>query len=283
MIANFVVRILGLNEPGPISTEIVQAIQPTAKVETARGSLLCRAGHGRLVWRATTFFTEEPDTIEWLDALEPSDVLWDIGANVGMYSIYAAKFRQCRVYSFEPESQNYALLMDNMALNEVGANMNATCVALSDSEQFGHLTVPFITKGGAYNLFGTPDQDDVPDSVRAAQTFWDDDRVKQLTFGTSIDKLVHQHGFQTPTHIKIDVDGIEYKIIKGAQRTLQDPRLKSLLIELNEKSQLDAEVPGILAQNGFKMVKKRSVWDSKPDKTRQAEMPAYNAIFTREG
>lgn len=283
MIANFVVKVLGLNTPGPISTEIVQAIHPTAQVDTAYGPLVCRAGHGRLAWRAATFFTEEPDTIEWLDALQPTDVLWDIGANVGMYSIYAAKFRQCRVYAFEPESQNYALLIDNMSLNHVNEKLSATCVALNDAEQFGNLTVPFITKGGAYNLFGAPDKtgQDVPDSVRAAEGFWDGDRVKQLTFGCTIDDLVFRHGFTPPTHIKIDVDGIEYKIIKGAKRTLESPQLKSLLVELNEKSQLDAEVPGILERGGFKLVKKRSVWDSKPDKTRQSEMPAYNAIFMR--
>ena len=282
MIANFVVKVLGLNKPGPIATEIVQAIHPTAQVDTAYGPLLCRAGHGRLAWRASTFVTEEPDTIEWLDTLQPTDVLWDIGANVGMYSIYAAKFRQCKVYAFEPESQNYALLIDNMSLNRVNDKLNATCVALNETEQFGNLTVPFITKGGAYNLFGAPDKGEaVPDSVRAAETFWSGDRVRQLTFGCSIDDLVFRHGFTPPTHIKIDVDGIEYKIIKGAMRVLEDRGLKSLLIELNEKSQFDSDVPGILEQNGFKMTKKRSVWDSKPDKTRQAEMPAYNAIFVR--
>ena len=282
-VANIVVRILGLNRPGPIATEIVQAIHPIAQVDTAYGPLLFRTGHGRLAWRARTFFTEEPDTIEWLDGLQQTDVLWDVGANVGMYSIYAAKFRKCRVYAFEPESQNYALLIDNMSLNHIDQKLSATCIALSDAEQFGNLTVPFITKGGAYNLFGESDQKlrDVPDSVRAAEGFWTGDRVSQLTFGCSIDELVFRHGFTPPSHIKIDVDGIEYKIIKGAKRTLESPQLKSLLVELNEKSQRDAEVPSILEKNGFTLAKKRSVWDTKPDKTRQSEMPAYNAIFTR--
>ena len=282
-IANFVVKLFGLNSPGPIATEIVQAIHPVAQIDTPDGPLLCRAGHGRLAWRARTFFTEEPDTIEWLDTLKPEDVLWDIGANVGLYSIYAAKFRKCKVYAFEPESQNYALLIDNMSLNNVNERLNATCVALNETEQFGTLTVPFITKGGAYNLFGSQDgqTQDTPESVRAAEVFWTKDRVSQLTFGCSIDELVFRHGFTPPTHIKIDVDGIEYKIINGAKRTLDSPQLKSLLIELNEKSPLDAQVPEILARNGFKLLKKRSVWDTKPDKTRQADMPAYNAIFTR--
>lgn len=283
VIAHFVVKLLKLNSPGPIATEIVQTIHPIARIDTPNGPLLCRAGHGRLAWRARTFFTEEPDTIEWLDTLQPTDVFWDIGANVGLYSIYAAKFRKCKVYAFEPEGQNYALLIDNMSLNDVNERLNATCIALNDTEQFGKLTVPFITKGGAYNLFSPPDNqiECVPESVRAAEPFWTKDRVSQLTFGCSIDDLVFRHHFAPPSHIKIDVDGIEYKIIKGAERTLKSPQLKSLLIELNEKSQHDAEVPELLGSNGFKLVKKRSVWDTKPDKTRQSEMPAYNAIFVR--
>lgn len=280
-IANIVVKLLKLNSPGILATEIVQAIRPIAQIDTAHGALFCKAGHGRLAWRARTFFTEEPDTIEWLNTLQPTDVLWDIGANVGLYSIYAAKFRKCRVYAFEPESQNYALLIENMSLNKVNDRLNASCVALNEKEQFGTLTVPFIKKGGAYNLFGSSAAQDIPESVQAAEKFWAQDRVNQLTFGCSIDELVLRHGFAPPTHIKIDVDGIEYKIIKGAEQTLKSPQLKSLLIELNEKSENDAKVLGILSKHGFALAKKRSVWDTKPDKTRQSEMPAYNAIVTR--
>jgi FkbM family methyltransferase len=283
-LARFMVKILGLNDSGLMATEIAQAINPIFRVDTPNGPFVCRSGHGRLAWRARTFFTEEPDTIEWLDALQSTDVFWDVGANVGLYSIYAAKFRKCKVYAFEPESQNYAILIDNMSMNDLNEGFNATCIALNEAERFGKLTVPYITKGGAYNLFRSPDEQaqDVPQSVYAAQAFWAKDRVSQLTFGSSIDDLVFGHGFTPPSHIKIDVDGIEYMIIKGAKRTLESPQLKSVLIELNEKSEFDEEVPGILESFGFRLARKRSVWDSKPDKTRQFEMPSYNAIFVRD-
>jgi FkbM family methyltransferase len=280
--AHIVVKMLGLNKPGLLATEIVQAIAPVARVDTAYGPLLLRSGHGRLAWRARTFFTEEPDTIRWLDSLKAADVLWDVGANVGLYALYAAKFCHCRVFAFEPESQNYALLLDNMALNDVGDRVEAACIALSDSEAFGHLAVPFITKGGAYNLFAaSAAESDVPESVRAQRMFSKERPVRQLSFGCSIDGLIARRGFEPPTHLKIDVDGIEYKIIEGARQTLDNPRLRSVLIELNEKSPHDAEVPGILARHGFRLVNRRSVWDTKPDTTRKADMPAYNAIFER--
>lgn len=103
------ISLFGLNRLGLFATEVAQAINPVARVETPHGTLLCKGGHGRLVWRAFSFFTEEPETIAWLDTLKPGGVLWDIGANVGLYAIYAAKFRGCRSIDFGPESQNFAL------------------------------------------------------------------------------------------------------------------------------------------------------------------------------
>lgn len=105
-VARLLVKALRLNAPGSMTTEIVQAVNPIARIRTDHGELLCRCGHGRLLWLARTFHEEEPETIAWLDSLETTDVLWDIGSYVGLFSIYAAKFRRCRVVSIEPESQN---------------------------------------------------------------------------------------------------------------------------------------------------------------------------------
>jgi FkbM family methyltransferase len=227
--------------------------------------------------------TEEPDTIEWLDTLEPGDVLWDVGANVGLYSIYAAKYRNCRVVAFEPESQNYALLMDNIALNEVRDKLDAVCMAVAETEGFGHLVVPLLTKGGAYNLFEAAQNvaTELPESIRAGWQFGSRQKLRQLTFACSIDELTAHYGFPVPSHIKIDVDGIEHKIIEGARRTLESASVRSLLVELNEKSRQDQEVPRVLEKYGFQLTKRRSVWDSKPNKCLEGDMPAYNAIFTR--
>ena len=152
-IAANVVGLLRLNRPSHLSTEIVQAINPVATIETKYGPMYCRTGHGRLLWRAETFFTEEPETIAWLDKLEPSDVLYDIGSNVGLYAVYAAKFRKCTVFAFEPEAQNYALLLENIALNDLNGRCLPANLALTRTSQMGRLRVRYITKGGAYNMF----------------------------------------------------------------------------------------------------------------------------------
>ena len=52
-------------------------------------------------WRVDSFHTKEPETIKWLSSICDSDVLFDVGANVGMYSIFAAKICGASVYAFE--------------------------------------------------------------------------------------------------------------------------------------------------------------------------------------
>ena len=48
-------------------------------------------------WRYETFSSKEPETLEWINAMPSESVLWDIGANVGLYSVYAAKKRNCKI------------------------------------------------------------------------------------------------------------------------------------------------------------------------------------------
>jgi len=280
-----VVKLLRLNHPTLLTTEIVQAINPVATVETRYGPLFCKAGHGRLLWRAQTFFAEEPETINWLDKLQPSDVLWDIGANVGMYSIYAAKFRKCMTLSFEPEAQNYALLLENIALNDLAGRCLPANLALTRTSELGRLHVRYLTKGGAYNTFlgGLADQagDDLPESLLAAQKYDKKAGFDQLMLGCSIDDLVFKHGLPAPTHLKIDVDGLEPDIVAGGAETFKAGRPRSVLIELNSRSAADRAVPDQLAQFGFKVVSKRSNWDSRDDKTRAADLPAENVILER--
>lgn len=64
-------------------------------------------------WRADTFSSKEPETLEWIDTIPTGAVSWDIGANIGLYSTYTANARKCRVWSFEPSVFNLELLAKN--------------------------------------------------------------------------------------------------------------------------------------------------------------------------
>lgn len=277
-----VVALLGLNRPSTFSTEIVQSICPIVEVPTLHGTMRCVGGHGRLVWRAESFHEEEPETVAWLDALKSDDVLWDIGANVGMYAIYAARFAGCSVFAFEPEAQNHALLIENIALNRVGRNCIPVNLPLSDRAGFGHLDVRYVTKGGAYNHFADGRSGEHAYAPETVETEAEAGPVaRQLLYGSSIDAIAGDDNFAFPTHLKIDVDGLEAAIIDGAAETLRDPRLKSVLIEINQASERDMAIPAILNEAGFALTSNRSNWLYREDRSREAENPTTNMIFRR--
>jgi FkbM family methyltransferase len=104
-------------------------------------------------WRVKSLFTKEPDTIRWIEAMPPDSILIDIGANVGMYSLFAAVVRQVRVFAFEPESQNYALLNTNIAANAMSQQVLAYPLALSDAMQLDKLFLSEFKAGGSCHSF----------------------------------------------------------------------------------------------------------------------------------
>src|ERR1700731_1654383 len=63
-----------------------------------------------LIWRANTAVSKEKDTIEWIGSFHENSVFWDVGANVGIYSLYAATTRPAMTLAFEPLAANYHIL-----------------------------------------------------------------------------------------------------------------------------------------------------------------------------
>jgi FkbM family methyltransferase len=166
-------------------------------------------------------------------------VLLDVGANVGMYSIYAGVVRGARVFAFEPEAQNYAVLCRNIMLNDLGSRAMAWCAALSDESKFDRIYLSNSNVGGSCHSFAEP-----LNAYLRPHTF----RFAQGSFATTIDQLVAAGTVEVPAYIKIDVDGFEHKIIKGAAATLRNPAVRSLLIEINASARTHGNhrFPGVL-------------------------------------
>lgn len=175
-------------------------------------------------WRAESLFEKEPVTIQWMSRLGPDDVLADIGANVGMYAIWAAGIAGARVYAFEPESQNYALLNRNIALNGLGERVKAYCLALSDAPGCSELHLSEFLAGGSCHSYG----ERVDFRLRPSRPAF-----SQGCVAARLDDLVAAGVLPQPTHLKIDVDGFEHKVVAGAARTVRDRRLRSMIIEVN--------------------------------------------------
>lgn len=193
-------------------------------------------------WRVETLYTKEPDTIDWLGAMTRDDVLFDIGANVGMYSIFAAATRGTRVFAFEPEAQNYSILNTNIHGNGLDDLVCAYCVAAAGQFAFDRLNLSTRVPGGSLHSFAEArDDQDKP----FAPAF------RQGAVAFTLDELVTRCGLPVPTHIKIDVDGIEPDIVRGGRSVLENPVLRSVLVELNTARDDHWEVVDTLLELGF--------------------------------
>lgn len=98
-------------------------------------------------WRVETLRSKEPATLDWIDGFSPGDTLWDVGNNIGIYSIYAAVARACRVVAFEPSPVNFALLERNIVLNGLSEKIVAFPVALCESQRIDLLNMANMDAG----------------------------------------------------------------------------------------------------------------------------------------
>jgi len=199
------------------------------------------------LWRAKTYFTKEPDMIEWIDTFDKDTKFMDIGANIGLYTIYAAKQNVKKIVAFEPESQNYALLNKNIYLNDFNTDICALNVGLSEKGGIENLYIPRFQAGMALNNLG-----EALDWKK--DTFIED--FKQAVVSYSLDEFLTLFPDLVPSHIKIDVDGLEYKIICGAEKTLRRDEVREVMIELNEKLDDDMKILSILEESGFQIKSK---------------------------
>lgn len=185
-----------------------------------------------MLMRAKTFFDKEPETIEWIDSMSSDDALFDVGANVGIYSLYAAK-KGLNVFAFEPESLNYTELNRHIYNNNLTEKIKAYNIGLADQTRIDQLNLSTFKKGWSMH------------TATEARDFEDNQFepcFKQGLFIASLDDLASQFGLPVPTHLKIDVDGLEPEIIQGGLKMLANSSLKSILIELNESCHADVEL-----------------------------------------
>ncbi len=198
------------------------------------------------VYRAVEFLKKEPETLSWIDSFSGNDLLWDIGANIGSYSLYAAKNKNLQVFAFEPSFSNFCFLNENIKLNNLGDKITAYCIALAREPFLGTFNMGDTVAGGAHYHFGS-----AVDSFQYPGIGETKVQFKQGMLGLSIDDLISQYKLNFPQHIKIDVDGIEADIIQGAKNTLKDLRLKSVLIEIDESDAGSKSILSAMENAGF--------------------------------
>ena len=177
-------------------------------------------------WRVQTLFTKEAGTIDWLKAsLTPGEVFYDVGANIGLYTIVAASLVGAigKVYAFEPHLANAASLAQNILVNQFTDRVSLLTMALHDQCK----VVPFnyfnlIAGSSGSQLGHTMTEHDKPFTPALTESKW----------ATTIDYLIDFSIARPPHVIKIDVDGNELAVLRGMHTLLTSPdRPRTIQVE----------------------------------------------------
>lgn len=165
--------------------------------------------------------------------------------NIGLYSIYAAlRYSNIEIFTFEPSTSNLRVLSRNISLNQLDDKITICQFPLTNkNNSFLLMKENNFEEGGSMNTFG--ENYDYNGNI-----FTSNHQYK--IYGTSINYLLDNNILKIPNYIKIDVDGIEHLILKGGNKYLNNPLIKSISIELNENfSEQFNEVNNILKDNQF--------------------------------
>jgi len=253
-LATLPLRILGSEDQSRIVEHFFASIVTT--IEVNNNVLRFMAATPILQWRARTALSKEPDTTSWIDEFGPNDILWDIGANVGVFSVYAAKLRGVGVLAFEPAADNYMVLCRNVEINELARRVIPYCLAFAKKSSLGVLNSNSSAIGSSLRQFGDPG---------VTSQYWPTEigSHAQGMIGFSIDDFIRQFNPTFPTHIKIDVDGLEIDILRGAVATLSDDRMRSIMVELNVGNDVERnEGVALLSSAGFELVSQGDIQES---------------------
>ncbi len=199
------------------------------------------------------FYSKEPETIEWIDNFKKNEkiIFWDIGSNIGLYSIYAAiTHENIEVISFEPSTSNLRILSRNIFINKLHEKISIFQIPLGKNKnQFLKFNERKFNEGESHNSL----DENIDFEGKKL-----DSNNSYTIFSTNIDQIIEDGILKVPSYIKIDVDGIEHLLLKGGLKLLKNPKVLEIQIEINENyiEQMNT-VKKIMSNSMFKLKEKK--------------------------
>ncbi len=195
-----------------------------------------------------TKITFDSQAQAWLASFKPGEIFYDIGANIGMFSLALGKIhnKQVKSYAFEPSFSTFATLVRNVIVNDLKDVVFPFDIVVGNAHGLRHFNYTDVTSGKALHTVDKVVNQKGREFLPA---------FSQQVVSYSLDYLVEVLGFESPNHIKIDVDGGEFEIIEGMKEILKGPTIKSVMIEITDTYQDDegtGKIFEIFMQAGFK-------------------------------
>jgi FkbM family methyltransferase len=167
-----------------------------------------------------------------LHFLRPEDTFFDVGANVGIYTLLASGHVGCQTISFEPDKQTINHLKENVAINQITSKVTIQEKVIGESNGIVKFS---IAKDTVNHVVSNDD----------ANVLFQELEMSRLD----------DYKSAKPKMIKIDVEGFEWGVLNGAEQLLSDSNLEVILIEINGSGAYfgveDYKLHDLLIGNGF--------------------------------
>ena len=214
-------------------------------------------------YRNDTILTKEPETIKWIQGMDKNSTFYDVGANIGLYSMIAAMLNSKKVVAFEPSFFNLQILSKNIFKNNLSEKILIVPISLDSDINQGLFNLRSIEEGGALSSFEN-DQNINPKNLNDQKNQNKNNDFKYSTISLTLDEFLKNFNKLQPDYLKIDVDGIETKILKGGSKVLEN--VKSVLVESNSSAD-EEEITKLMDYFKLKLIEK--------------EKDSYNLIFNK--
>lgn len=192
------------------------------------------------------FKKKEAEVRRYIDNyIQEGDNFFDVGANIGVFSIYAAKrFANISCYCFEPEYSNLNVLKDNIVANDITNKVTIHSVAISNAVGLSKLNLQDLTTGAAAH---TESKEPIDMTHEGYPVVWAEGIAT-----VSLDYISKELNV-FPNALKIDTDGNEDKVLEGAALLLRDSRLRSLVIEMPDENEKGQYCSRLLSEANFRL------------------------------
>ena len=221
---------------------------PATEVE-ARPFVALRIGKNAGTVQVHTRDGDKPPRIDrtvlrWiLDHVGIGDVVYDLSAGSGLYTVIAAKHRGATVVAFEPGYDAFKDLCDNLLLNGCDGAVAPLPVALADFEGLGRLKFPLGQPGQARHSVHA-------ERWRPRRPAGEGRPLLQPVCATPLDRAVERYALPLPNHLRVGNLSSVNSIIAGAATTLTGASVRTVFVTMSEKDR--AEASGRLASHGFR-------------------------------
>jgi|GEM_PF-1303558 len=205
----------------------------------------------------------ETENLDFIDTIPKGEVLYDLGACEGRFSIYACK-KGVKVISFEPEEKNFHVFSQNLMLNEIGKDQILPFkagVGAQDGEANMQIGQPW--EGGHQKIVT---HGEIRNDL--SFDFVENQKIKIM----ALDSFIDAYKYPIPNYLKVDIDGSEIPFLQGAERTLKNKLLKGIIFELSTVDSNFDIILNFLKKQGFIEISRFQI----PN-----EPNLYNIIFKR--